>query len=327
MAFGVARIDSSRVVCMTRTSAHDGLSLVLDEVSAVELQTKSPTAAAVVALDPCSWRLLAISEGSMGGNVCLSVASISAVLAGAGISIMVLSSYSGEYLLFPSETQDAVIAAIDESDLGATLHILPAHTVSGEALAVLAGLDMGAFAAPEAFSDTVSGRSPDRSSPRESLGHAHTLTFDTLTMARIGGIASSSLSVILAPLLDLFLFADARSDRPVLLSIFDVGGEVSILADTESASELEAAVEAAGGDKRARVVLRMWRGSWTPIRVAETLDLVETGVVASLAGPLADAGIHAMFYHSTFFTDYTIVRHDDIATAKTVLSARHHIPE
>ena len=53
---------------------------------------------------------------------------------------------------------------------------------------------------------------------------------------------------------------------------------------------------------------------WRCLRVAGTLDFSETGVLASLAEPLAAAGI-SIFVVSTFDTDYLLVRDNSLSDA------------
>ena len=55
---------------------------------------------------------------------------------------------------------------------------------------------------------------------------------------------------------------------------------------------------------------RGWRG----MKVAGPLDFALTGVLASLAGPLAEAGV-SIFAVSTYDTDYVLVRKEQLATA------------
>ena len=59
------------------------------------------------------------------------------------------------------------------------------------------------------------------------------------------------------------------------------------------------------------------------LAVVGTLDFALTGVVASLAAPLAAAGI-SIFGISTYDTDHILVREDRLADAKTVLAAAGH---
>ena len=59
---------------------------------------------------------------------------------------------------------------------------------------------------------------------------------------------------------------------------------------------------------------RDWRG-W---RVAGTLDFAMVGVLASIAAPLAAAGI-SIFVVSTFDTDYLLVRQDRMTAATNAL--------
>jgi hypothetical protein len=59
------------------------------------------------------------------------------------------------------------------------------------------------------------------------------------------------------------------------------------------------------------------------LAVVGTLDFALTGIVASLAAPLADAGI-SIFGISTYDTDHILVREDRLSEAKLVLIAAGH---
>ena len=65
--------------------------------------------------------------------------------------------------------------------------------------------------------------------------------------------------------------------------------------------------------------VRCERG-WTALRVAGVLDFSLVGVLASLLGPLAEAGV-SVFALSTFDTDYLLVRGQDLADAAVALRA------
>lgn len=62
---------------------------------------------------------------------------------------------------------------------------------------------------------------------------------------------------------------------------------------------------------------------WRALKVAGPLDFSLTGVLASLAAPLADAGI-SIFALSTFDTDYLLVKSDVLALAVEVLRRAGH---
>jgi uncharacterized protein len=68
--------------------------------------------------------------------------------------------------------------------------------------------------------------------------------------------------------------------------------------------------------------VRAERG-WRALVVDGPLDLALTGVLASLAGPLADAGV-ALFALATFDTDYLLVRSDRLDDAVRALRAAGH---
>jgi hypothetical protein len=59
------------------------------------------------------------------------------------------------------------------------------------------------------------------------------------------------------------------------------------------------------------------------LAVSGTLDFALTGIVASLAAPLAAAGI-SIFGISTYDTDHILVRNERLDDAKAVLAAAGH---
>jgi len=62
---------------------------------------------------------------------------------------------------------------------------------------------------------------------------------------------------------------------------------------------------------------------WKRLSVAGELDLSMTGVLVSIAGPLAGAGI-SIFTVSTFDTDHVLIGKDDLSRALEVLKANGH---
>ena len=67
-------------------------------------------------------------------------------------------------------------------------------------------------------------------------------------------------------------------------------------------------------------------GPWRALRVAGTLDHALTGVLSSLATPLAEAGI-PIFAISSFDTDYVLVPANRLDEATTALGrAGHAVP-
>ena len=62
---------------------------------------------------------------------------------------------------------------------------------------------------------------------------------------------------------------------------------------------------------------------WRRLKVAGPLDLSLTGVLASLAVPLAEARI-ALFAVSTYDTDYLLVKEAEVESAVAVLRQDGH---
>ena len=64
---------------------------------------------------------------------------------------------------------------------------------------------------------------------------------------------------------------------------------------------------------------------WRALSVEGPLDLSMTGVLASLAGPLADAGF-PVFVVSTYDTDWLLVKEEDLdRTVEVLRAADHHV--
>ena len=62
---------------------------------------------------------------------------------------------------------------------------------------------------------------------------------------------------------------------------------------------------------------------WRAICVAGPLDFALVGVLASLSGTLASAGV-SIFAISTFDTDYILVKEDMLGAAREALAAAGH---
>ncbi|HJU84664.1 MAG TPA: ACT domain-containing protein [Holophagaceae bacterium] len=68
-------------------------------------------------------------------------------------------------------------------------------------------------------------------------------------------------------------------------------------------------------------------GPWRAFKVAGPLDLALTGILSSLAQPLAKAGI-SIFALSTFDTDYLLVKAERLeAAVNTLRDAGHRVPD
>lgn len=65
-------------------------------------------------------------------------------------------------------------------------------------------------------------------------------------------------------------------------------------------------------------------GGWRGLRVRGPLGFGMTGVLASLASPLASSGV-SIFVISTFDTDYLLVQERDIGRARDALERAGHV--
>jgi hypothetical protein len=65
-------------------------------------------------------------------------------------------------------------------------------------------------------------------------------------------------------------------------------------------------------------------GTWRALKIAGPIPLSAVGILASVAEPLARAGIN-LFAVSTFDTDYVLVPADRVEDARLTLSGASHI--
>ena len=93
---------------------------------------------------------------------------------------------------------------------------------------------------------------------------------------------------------------------------------VSLVALTLTPDELSLVVPEAFAPPDATT-----EGGWRALRVAGPLDFRLTGVLASLASPLAQASV-SIFAVSTYDTDYLLVREASLTAALEALRAAGH---
>jgi len=114
--------------------------------------------------------------------------------------------------------------------------------------------------------------------------------------------------------------AVARLDPGTPVPHWAWDGEISSITRTPEELSVVCAASAVPADVQAE------RG-WRSFRVAGPLDFSLTGVLASIAGPLAAARI-SIFSVSTYDTDYILVRGESLAAAIDCLrSAGHDVTE
>jgi hypothetical protein len=92
----------------------------------------------------------------------------------------------------------------------------------------------------------------------------------------------------------------------------------ALVALTLTPDELSLVLPEASAPEGAKI-----EAGWRALRVAGSLDFSLTGVLASLAEPLARAEV-SIFAISTYDTDYLLVRESALATALAALRAAGH---
>lgn len=92
----------------------------------------------------------------------------------------------------------------------------------------------------------------------------------------------------------------------------------SLVAMTLTAEELSLVLPETATPEGVKV-----EGGWRALRVAGVLDFSLTGVLASLAAPLAQAGV-SIFAISTYDTDYLLIPESSLAVALDALRAAGH---
>jgi hypothetical protein len=99
-----------------------------------------------------------------------------------------------------------------------------------------------------------------------------------------------------------------------------VGGDVWSVTRTAGELSVVCGASRVPGGVRAE-------GPWRALAVEGPLDFSTVGVLASLSGPLAAAGI-PIFVMSTFDTDYLLVREPDLARSiETLRGAGHTVTD
>lgn len=111
-------------------------------------------------------------------------------------------------------------------------------------------------------------------------------------------------------------FAVCRLDAEAPVADELLQGELAVLTRTPDETSLVCTFSQT--PRGARV-----EGPFCALRVAGTLDFSLTGILASLASPLASAGI-SIFALSTFDTDYLLVAEETMADAVQTLEAQGH---
>lgn len=110
--------------------------------------------------------------------------------------------------------------------------------------------------------------------------------------------------------------AVARLDASDPIPAWGHGG--SLLSITRTPEELSIVCAAAA----VPAGIKAERG-WRSLRVAGRLDFSMTGVLASIAGPLAAANV-SIFAVSTYETDYVLVREPNLSAAIACLKKAGH---
>jgi hypothetical protein len=112
------------------------------------------------------------------------------------------------------------------------------------------------------------------------------------------------------------LYAVVRLDADAAPPAWAAGGPFASITRTEAELSVVCPEEAVPPEARAE------RG-WRCLRVAGPLGFGMTGILASLAGPLASSGV-SIFVVSTYDTDYLLLQDRDLDRGAAALSRAGH---
>ena len=98
----------------------------------------------------------------------------------------------------------------------------------------------------------------------------------------------------------------------------DIAGNAELVSFTRTRAELSVVCPTEAAPQGATV-----EPGWRALGVVGPLDFALTGILASLAGPLAAAGV-SIFAISTYDTDYVLVRAERLDAAIEALRAAGH---
>lgn len=273
-----------------------------------ERETLAALAAAVpkntLDIDDTDWSVVRVDEGSTGFESIGVVERLTEPLAGAGIPVLYISTYSTDYCLMPRDRLDEALDCLAPAPLDRP----PASPHARR---------------PPAPDPAAPAPAPD--SPDGASRHAHPLTVLDGAPSHIVRLEKSHRQRHTGALLRLLFMPHAGDVPPAIVSLTETADEISLIASAGGGDA--ASGDAAGGSRGwwhehvsseggSENGLQHDSQEWVPIRVgaAEGTPLSEVGVIATQAKVLADADI-SIFYLSTYDNDYTLVQRTDVARA------------
>uniref|UniRef100_A0A6B2LB17 CASTOR ACT domain-containing protein n=1 Tax=Arcella intermedia TaxID=1963864 RepID=A0A6B2LB17_9EUKA len=230
-------------------------------------------------LSPKVWRSLEIVNSTYSG-ISTGVHSISSPLANAGISIFYISTYETDIILIPDEDITKAVHCLKQSFPLLSTNFQ--YSIS-----------------------SVPPLSPPSKSSHSNKKHKLSLNSNTLILTSTQKYTFNNIGTTIIG----FLFFPEKDKR--FFSLCATGETVSIILEESDYVKLNSLVE---DDE-----LSSYNDIWQRISVDDgPLGFEETGIVNSIAAPLAKVDIN-VFYVCTFETDHLLLRQSDVQKAVNTL--------
>jgi uncharacterized protein len=239
-----------------------------------------------VKASPGSWRAICISEGDrVTGNL---APKVSKVMAANGFSIFYLSTCNHDYILVKNDQLAEVLKCLEKA-YNVTIQTMPSTNANN---AIVPGDD-----ASEARINRLTNESSD------PVGAAKLQVQACRGNLYLQSIEPHMFPDVTKAIMHLVLFFDGQDD---FFSYTETVEEVSLVLDEARASLLRQYVGSA--------LMQSDLQPWSCFKVLGDWGFNETGLVHALSQPLGMKGV-AMFYLSTFNTDYIMTAADDADVA------------
>lgn len=295
----ISLLPNSRPSFFSFTEAKDGYTVIVEE----EVFSELPIDKDDVEVAESAWRVLTISAGAFGSNnltgISKIVKSVITPLADYSVSVLIISTYQSDYVL------------VQESDLTVALQCLSHNFKIFQETG--ASPEQVTLSLGERMAGVFGKQVEESGNPSRPI--IHPLVYP-LNRYHITSLDSQMLQTLTPLILELMFYSGSRpipkESYESFFHISIIDGDISLVLETDAISRFPAgSLYTSNTDE-----------CWRMIRVGDSpLGFEESGIVAQVSEPLADADI-SFYYNSTFHFDHQLVPEHDLDKAMGMLSAR-----